>query len=141
MRILVTGAASFLGRKLVSALLQQGRMRASDGAERPIERIVAFGVVDPGVQPDARVTSVAGDISDPAQIARLIDCETSSVFHLAAIVSGQAEQEFDLGMRINVDATRAIMERIRAVAPGAKLLITRSVAVFGGEVPDVVPDT
>ncbi len=83
---------------------------------------------------------VAGDLADPASVAQLVDRDTDVAFHLAAIVSGQAEEEFDLGMRVNLDATRGLLERIR-VAQGAKLVTTSSVAVFGGALPPVVPDT
>jgi len=62
------------------------------------------------------------------------------VFHLAAVVSGQAEAEFDVGMRVNLDATRALLERCRKLASSPKLVFTSSLAVFGGPVPDPVPD-
>ncbi len=141
MRVAITGAAGFLGRRLIVALLQQGVVTASDGRTGPIERILAFDVTEVDGIDDARVVPVAGDIADPDAIAQLIDGGTDVVFHLAAIVSGQAEEEFDLGMRVNLDATRLLLERIRAVARGARLVTTSSVAVFGGVLPEVVPDT
>jgi nucleoside-diphosphate-sugar epimerase len=66
--------------------------------------------------------------------------DTDAVFHLAAVVSGQAEAEFDTGMRINVDATRALLERCRALRRPPKFVFTSSLAVFGGALPDPVPD-
>jgi nucleoside-diphosphate-sugar epimerase len=141
MKVLVTGAAGFLGRRLIAALLQRGELASRDGSLRPIQGIYAFDMVEPAIAADERLTVITGNINDSELIAHLIDNEISSVFHLAAIVSGEAERDFDLGMRINVDATRLIMERIRRSAPGARFLITSSVAVFGGTMPVVVPDS
>jgi nucleoside-diphosphate-sugar epimerase len=141
MRLVVTGAAGFLGQRLIAAVLKRGHLTGADGVSGPVTHIFAFDRGEPSGFQDERVIVVTGDISDPLQIAKLIDGDTSSVVHLAAIVSGQAEQDFDLGMRINVDATCVVMERIRNAARGAKLVITSSVAVFGGSMPAVVPDS
>ncbi len=135
MRVVVTGASGFLGRRLVRALLSRGSL-----CGETVEQVTAFDTAPDGI-PDGRVRAIAGDIADPAQIAGLIDEQTSAVFHLAAVVSGQAEQEFDLGMAVNVRAFEALLERIRAVAPTARLVTTSSVAVFGGALPAVVPDS
>ena len=135
MRVVVTGASGFLGRRLVRALLSRGSL-----CGEPIEQVTAFDVTRDDA-PDGRVRAVAGDITDPGQVAAVIDGQTSVVFHLAAIVSGQAEQEFDLGMAVNVRAFQAVLDRIRAVAPGARLVTTSSIAVFGGALPAVVPDS
>ena len=140
MRVAVTGAAGFLGQRLIAALLRQGSVTAGDGRSGPIERVLALDVTAIG-ETDERVVPLAGNVADPEAIAHLIDHRTDAVFHLAAIVSGQAEEEFDLGMRVNLDATRGLLERIRAVARGARLVTTSSVAVFGGVLPEVVPDT
>lgn len=141
MQVVVTGAAGFLGRRLIGTLLRQDRITDSTGASGPIERILAFDVTAPAGFEDDRVVPVVGDIADSAQIAKLIDTGTTSVFHLAAVVSGQAEADFDLGMRVNLDAMRILLERIRAVGRAARLVTTSSVAVFGGTLPDVVPDS
>jgi len=141
MKVLVTGAAGFLGRRLIRALLARGELTGPAGTAVAIEQIDAFDVVPLTGIDDKRVRPVTGDITDRAQIERLIDANTHAVFHLAAIVSGQAEQEFDLGMSINFDATRMLLERIRAVGSQARFVMTSSVAVFGGTLPATVPDT
>lgn len=141
MQVVVTGAAGFLGCRLIRELLRRGTLADAQGIERPIERIHAFDVMPPDIARDERLTVSRGDITDMEQLAKLITRDTTTIFHLAAVVSGQAERDFDLGMRVNLDATRLVMERVRAAAPGAKFLMTSSVAVFGGQMPPVVPDT
>jgi nucleoside-diphosphate-sugar epimerase len=140
MNIVVTGAAGFLGRRLISALLARRELANQAGQAQRIERITAFDVVPLEGISDPRLHVSTGDIANPAQLERLVDKDTTSVFHLAAIVSGQAEQDFDLGMRINFDATRAVLERIRALGSGVKFVMTSSVAVFGGALPATVDD-
>jgi D-erythronate 2-dehydrogenase len=141
MEIVVTGAAGFLGQRLIRTLLARGELTGLDGRTQRIEKIRAFDVAALRGIDDARVEVLTGDIADARQIEALIGPKTSSVFHLAAIVSGQAEQEFDLGMRINFDATRALLERIRALETRARFVMTSSVAVFGGALPPTVEDT
>lgn len=141
MKVLVTGAAGFLGRRLIRALLARGELTGPAGTAVAIKQIDAFDVVPLTGIDDKRVRPVTGDITDRTQIERLIDANTHAVFHLAAIVSGQAEQEFELGMSINFDATRMLLERIRAVGSQARFVMTSSVAVFGGTLPATVPDT
>jgi nucleoside-diphosphate-sugar epimerase len=132
MKILVTGAAGFLGKRLIRALLERGQLADNTGERRPIEQIVAFDVVPLEGIDDPRVQVRAGDLTDPAQLERLVDTHIQGVFHLAAVVSGQAEQDFDLGMRVNFDATRALLERLRALGQQPRFVMTSSVAVFGG---------
>ena len=86
------------------------------------------------------MTSIAGDLADPATVASAVTSDTDSVFHLAAVVSGQAEADFDIGMRVNLDATRTLLERCRTLAAPPKFVFTSSLAVFGGPLPDPVPD-
>src|ERR1700730_14974493 len=140
MKILVTGAAGFLGRRLIRALLARGELTDAAGQPQRIKQIKAFDVVPLEGIDDSRVRVLTGDISDPAQVEKLVDADTSSIFHLAAIVSSQAEQEFQLGMRINFEATRALLERVRILGSQARLVMTSSVAVFGGELPATVED-
>ena len=83
---------------------------------------------------------MTGDLADPAVIERAVTADTDTVFHLAAVVSGQAEADFDIGMRVNLDATRLLLERCRRLAAPPKFVFASSLAVFGGPLPDPVPD-
>jgi len=140
MNILVTGAAGFLGRRLIEALLQRGSLTDRQGARQAITRIVAFDVVPLSGIEDPRVQVVCGDIADPQVLQGLVDAQTDSIFHLAAVVSSQAEQDFELGMRINFSATHNLLERIRSLGICPKWVMTSSVAVFGGQLPEQVED-
>ena len=141
MRIVITGGAGFLGRRLAHAILERGHLTDATGARRAVQEVVLCDVAAADGFADPRVRTLAGDIADPALVAAAIGGETDSVFHLAAVVSGEAEADFDLGWRVNVDATRHLLERCRALARPPKVVFTSSVAVFGGALPDVVPDT
>ncbi|VAW04311.1 Nucleoside-diphosphate-sugar epimerases, partial [hydrothermal vent metagenome] len=87
------------------------------------------------------VRAVIGDISDEGFLTRAIEPDVTSVFHLAAVVSAAAEADFDLGMRVNIDATRAVLERCRALAEPPKLVFTSSLAAFGDPPAMVLDDT
>lgn len=139
MRIVITGAAGFLGTRLARELLERGRLIDTEGESRKLRELVLLDVV-PAQVSDPRVTAVAGDVADPAVIERVLTADTDSIFHLAAVVSGHAEAEFDTGMRVNLDATRALLERCRKLARPPKFVFTSSLAVFGGKLPDPVPD-
>jgi len=139
MNILITGGAGFLGQQLVQALCRRGELTKGEATEA-IERIVAFDSV--GVSPataDPRVTCVEADLGDHAALARAM-AGIDSVFHLAAVVSGAAEADYDLGLRVNVDGTRALVDACRALPRPPRFVFASSVAVFGGELPAVVED-
>lgn len=140
MRIVITGGAGFLGRKLAQAILSRGRLVDSSGAARDVHEIVLVDVVPGQPAQDPRVVAVTGDLGDEALVARVFASNVDSVFHLAAIVSGEAEQSFDLGWRVNVDATRTWLQACRHRSTRPKFVFTSSVAVFGGRLPGVVPD-
>ncbi len=89
---------------------------------------------------ESRVQSVACDITNRAELQSLVGSDTTVIYHLAAIVSGQAEAEFDLGMKINLEATQALLEISRSLPLPPKFVFTSSLAVFGGGLPPIVTD-
>jgi D-erythronate 2-dehydrogenase len=141
MKAIVTGGAGFLGLRLARTLLEKGTLKDGQGRDQPITELVLIDVTEPAAIADKRVTRLTGDISDPSLLKSVIDAETGAIFHLAAIVSGMAEADFDLGMRVNVDATRTLLELSRAAGNRPRVVFTSSVAVFGGELPAVLNDS
>src|SRR5205823_8213194 len=139
MRIVITGGAGFLASRLARALLARGSLTDARGESREIRDLVLVDVV-PATISDRRVSVVTGDLAEPALIERVVTDDTDSIFHLAAVVSGQAEAEFDTGMHVNLDATRALLERCRKLARPPKFVFASSLAVFGGVLPDPVRD-
>jgi D-erythronate 2-dehydrogenase len=140
MRVVITGGAGFLGSRLARAILERGSLADSRGKSRPLRELVLVDVVAPAPIDDARVRAIPGSLDDADVVDAAISAQTDSVFHLAAVVSGQAEADFDIGMRVNVDATRRLLERCRACVVPPKFLFASSLAVFGGARPDPVPD-
>jgi nucleoside-diphosphate-sugar epimerase len=140
MNILITGGAGFLGTKLCAALLKRGALTDAQGREREISRIRLFDVVEANRIIDPKVQAMAGDIASTEDVQHALGNDTDSVFHLAAVVSGEAEQNFDIGMRVNVDGTRTLFEAIRRLPSPPKVVFTSSLAVFGGPLPEPVPD-
>jgi nucleoside-diphosphate-sugar epimerase len=140
MRIVITGGAGFLGSRLALRLLQRGMLTDAKGRQREIAQIVLLDVVSATLPADPRLISIAGDLADAAVVERAVTRDTDTVFHMAAVVSGQAEADFDIGMRVNLDATRLLLERCRKLDAPPKFVFTSSLAVFGGPVPDPVTD-
>ena len=141
MRIIITGGGGFLGSRLARRLLQRRMLTDARGVEREIREIVLLDVAAPVVAiDDPRTVYQTGDLADPAVLEQAFAAGAESVFHLAAVVSGQAEADFDIGMRINLDATRHLLERCRRLAQPPKVVFASSLAVFGGPLPDPVPD-
>ncbi len=141
MEVLITGGAGFLGMKLTRALLARGTLADADGRQQPISRIVLLDRVAAQGLDDVRVSSMVGDVADANVIAQALGTSVHSVFHLAAVVSGEAEADFDLGMRINVDATRLLLDRARHLGTRPRVVFASSVAAFGGELPEQVLDS
>jgi nucleoside-diphosphate-sugar epimerase len=137
---MITGGAGFLGSRLARRILERGTLTDARGQSRPVRELVLLDVVAAQDLGDARVRVLAGDLADPAVVLRAVTPDTDSVFHLAAVVSGEAEANFDIGMRVNLDATRTLLERCRLLAAPPKFVFASSLAVFGGPLPDPVPD-
>ena len=141
MKVLITGGAGFLGRRLASKLLERGSLKNANDKDARIDRIVLVDIAQGEPLTDPRVQTIVGDIGDPAFLKTAIDANTDSIFHLAAIVSGQAEADFDLGMRINLDASRQLLDICRSLGHCPRLVFASSVAVYGGELPETVLDS
>ena len=140
MHVVITGGAGFIGKKLAGALLARGALETASGRQA-IDKLTLFDVTRAeGLPDDARVTSIAGDITDLAAVHQAIRDDVGSVFHLAAVVSAAAEADFDLGMRVNVEGTQAVLEACRALPQPARLVFTSSIAVFGGDMPRPLDD-
>jgi D-erythronate 2-dehydrogenase len=139
MHVLILGAAGMVGRKLIDRLVRDGGLGG-----RPIDRLTLADVVAPqkpaGIA--GAVDSVTMDLSLPGEAEKIIASRPDVIFHLAAIVSGEAEADFEKGYRINLDGTRALIEAIRRVGNGykPKVIYTSSIAVFGAPFPDAIPD-
>ncbi|MCA0404578.1 MAG: SDR family oxidoreductase [Proteobacteria bacterium] len=141
MHILIIGAAGMVGRKLTARLAKDGALGGKS--------ISAFTLADVVEAPapagfGGKVTSLAVDISDAAVAAKLVSGRPDVIFHLAAIVSGEAEADFDKGYRINLDGTRHLLDAIRAEGAKApyvpRVVNTSSIAVFGAPFPELIHD-
>jgi len=139
MHILITGAAGMIGRKLTARLVN---VRELNG--RTIEKLT---LTDIGVPPRperfaGEVDAFAADIGDPATAERAIAGRPDAIFHLAAVVSGEAELNFEKGTRVNLDGSRALLEAVRRCGESyrPRLVFTSSIAVFGAPFPDAIPD-
>lgn len=137
MKIIVTGGAGFLGSRVIRSLLANGG--GKDGVPA-FTQIVSVDLVPCPVN-DPRVSSVTGDIAEAAFAREIVTKDTVGVYHLAAVLSGGSEQDFDLAMRVNVDGTRALLEAARATGACPRFVFTSSLAVYGGPMPQTVPES
>ena len=138
MHILVLGAAGMVGRKLVERLTRDGRLGKSDVTHMTLQDVVAPAKPETSIPIDI----VTCDVADQAAVTKLIAGKPDVIFHLAAIVSGEAEADFDKGYRINLDGTRYLIDAVRAIGGGYKprIVFTSSIAVFGAPFPDKIGD-
>ena len=136
MHILITGAAGMVGRKLTERLAAD---KALNG--KPIDAFTLVNVVAPAKPAGFKVEAYAADVSAPETAAKLIKDRPDAIFHLAAVVSGEAETDFEKGYRVNLDTMRYLLEAIRTAGGyHPKLVFTSSIAVFGAPFPDAIYD-
>ncbi len=136
MRITILGGGGFLGKKLAARLARDGRLGG-----KAITGLTLFDLAAPSA-PSAPfpVQCLGGDVADPAAVAAAIPAGTEVVFHLAAVVSAAAEADYDLGMKVNLHGTLAVLQACRALGTKPRVIFTSSVASFGGGQDAVVPD-
>jgi D-erythronate 2-dehydrogenase len=139
MHILITGAAGMIGRKLVARLVAAGELGG-----QPIEKLtlVDIGASEKPEGFSGRIEIAAADIGDAATASAAVSARPDVIFHLAAIVSGEAELDFEKGTRINLDGSRVLLEAIRNSGNGyrPRLVFTSSIAVFGAPFPESIAD-
>ena len=137
MKILITGAAGMIGRKLTARLCTDGRLGG-----REIEKLILFDIVPTEVDhpwgPHTRIET--GDLRSMETVERLIDHAPDVIFHLAATVSGEAEKDLDKGYGINLQGTQNILSVIRSVPITPRFVFASSIAVFGAPFPETVSD-
>jgi nucleoside-diphosphate-sugar epimerase len=139
MHVLITGAAGMIGRKLTERLVIE---RALNG--ETIDRLTLIDIVQPA-RPAGfsdHVKTRAADLSEPGVAEKAVSERPDVIFHLASIVSGEAETDFEKGYRVNLDGMRALLEAVRRAGGGykPKVIFTSSIAVFGAPFPDAIPD-
>jgi nucleoside-diphosphate-sugar epimerase len=139
MHILITGAAGMIGRKLVARLVAAGALNG-----KPIDKLTLIDVSAPP-KPQGftgGVESSAADIADAAAARVAVAGRPDVIFHLAAVVSGEAELDFEKGVHVNLDGSRALIEAIRARGEGyrPRVVFTSSIAVFGAPFPESIAD-
>jgi nucleoside-diphosphate-sugar epimerase len=138
MHILITGAAGMIGRKLTERLVIDRTL-----GDQPIDKLTLIDIVAPA-RPAGfsdHVKTRAADLADPGVADKAVSERPDVIFHLAGVVSGEAETDFEKGYRVNLDGTRALLEAVRALdGYKPKFVFTSSIAVFGAPFPDAIPD-
>jgi len=137
MKVLIIGAAGMIGRKLSERLTRDGGL-----AGKPVSGLALYDVVPAAAPAGARmpVTVATGDLPAPGEADKLMAGRPDVIFHLAAIVSGEAEQDFDKGYRINLDGTRGLLEAARRAGHKPRFVFASSIAVFGAPFPEAIGD-
>jgi nucleoside-diphosphate-sugar epimerase len=137
MKVLIIGGAGMIGRKLAERLARDGELGG-----KPIASLTLHDVVEGAAPAGAKmpVKVVTGDLPAAGEAQRLVADKPDVIFHLAAVVSGEAEQDFDKGYRINMDGGRLLLEAIRAAGHKPRLVFASSVAVFGAPFPAAIGD-
>ena len=139
MHILITGAAGMIGRKLTERLVKDGSLNG-----KAIDKLTLIDVVEPQAPQGfaGKVEAAVSDLAAPGAAAKAVAPKPDVIFHLAGVVSGEAETDFEKGYRVNLDGTHALLEAIRLAGDGyiPKFVFTSSIAVFGAPFPETIPD-
>ena len=137
MRILITGAAGMVGRKLIARLAKDGTLNG-----RKITALDLHDIVPPQApaMEGVSISTHTGDLAEAGAAESLVASRPDVIFHLAGIVSGEAEANFDLGYRVNLDGTRALFDAIRLAGFAPRVVFTSSIAVFGAPFPEKIGD-
>ncbi|MFT5180652.1 MAG: nucleoside-diphosphate-sugar epimerase [Alphaproteobacteria bacterium] len=142
MKVVITGGTGMLGRRLALRLLAADELIGPSGRTEPLEHLTLVDAFAPAEPPpeDPRVEVVSANICDAAVARQVIDDSVDTIFHFAAVVSGGAEADFDLGYQVNLDGARNVFEACRASTGTPRVVFTSSLAVYGG-FRDIVDDT
>lgn len=144
MKVVITGGAGFIGSRLARTLLTRGELADPSGVQTKISELVVFDIAEPQSLPDdSRLRVVVGEATDAALLADVLD-GAASVFHFASVVSGGAEADLQLGLRVNLDGTRMLLDLLADGGKKPRLVFSSSLAVYSdgsGEVNDQTPAT
>lgn len=136
MKVLITGGGGFLGAKLAHALVERGHLRG-----KPITELILADLKTPaGIEAAFTVRGISVDITERAAVDEMLTNQPDVIYHLAAIVSGQAEAEFETGMQVNLFGTLNILQAVRSLATCPVMVYASSIAVYGGNVPEPIED-
>jgi len=136
MRVLIIGGGGFVGQKIAHRLAERKTMRGQAITHLALADLNAPAPMDAPFE----VSCHATDIADRSSVNTLFETKPDVIFHLAAIVSGQAEAEFDVGMMINMMGSLNVFEAARALGTCPVLVFSSSCAVYGGEIPEQIED-
>lgn len=139
MHVLMTGAAGMIGRKLTERLTKDAGLNG-----KPIDKLTLIDVVAPQAPQNfsGKANAAVSDLSAPGAAAKAVAGRPDVIFHLAGVVSGEAETDFDKGYRVNLDGTWALLEAVRLAGDGyrPKFIFTSSIAAFGAPFPETIAD-
>ncbi|WP_237792339.1 D-erythronate dehydrogenase [Corynebacterium accolens] len=139
MNIVITGGAGFLGTLLIQHLLSE-----ADAGKIQLDEVISLDLIPTSVT-DPRVRSITGEITDKDTLSQAVTEDTDTIVHLASVLSGGSELDFDSAMHVNIDGTRTLLEAARSIgqlenSPVPRFIFTSSLAVFGGELPQTMPE-
>jgi D-erythronate 2-dehydrogenase len=144
LHILITGAAGMIGRKLTARLMHEGTINGRSVDRLSLHDVVRFPAetVRPGLKPVPKFDVLVGDLAGPGIAEKVVAMRPDLIFHLAGVVSGEAELDFDKGYHVNLDGMQALLAAIRAAGDGyhPKLVFSSSIAVYGAPFPPAIPD-